>query len=138
MQYDHKRCHAERSKGQRSGNQYRIWDFVLTRDDESFVTLHPQYSSTKVECKLHWPTFDGELPRTGIGGIGLKGRASNPGTFKHFISKGVDNMIRFDPTNRGTRGNARPQSRVHWTNVPQNDGPAMPGSGGASASGLWQ
>ena len=62
-QYDHKRHHAERTKGEQSDKQYRVWDFVLMRDDESFVALHPQYSKTKVECKEHWPTFDGELSR---------------------------------------------------------------------------
>ena len=132
-QYDHKRHHAERTKGEHTNTQYHIWDFVLTRDDESFVALHPQYSKTKVECKEHWPKFDGELPKTGLGGTGLDGRDSNRGTYQHFIRKDVDRIVRFD-----AKKNVAPQSRVQWTHTSSSDGPALPGSGGASSSGLWQ
>ena len=89
--YDHKRHHADKKNGTEvEGKMYHIWDFVLTRDDHSYVALHPNYSNTKVECKVHWPRFDGELPATGKGGT------SGPGTFSYFIKKDVDTHVRFD------------------------------------------
>ena len=66
--YDHKRHHADVKSGTAvAGNKYHVWDFVLTRDDHCYVALHPSYGHTKVECKVHWPTFDGQLPRIGKG-----------------------------------------------------------------------
>ena len=59
------------------------WDFVISRADGSFVLLHPSYSKTAFACKSNFPTFDGELPRTGPGGT------SGHGTYKHFAQKDV-------------------------------------------------
>ena len=41
--YDHKRHHAQGAGSQ----MLKVWDFVLTRDDGSCVSLHPNFSSTK-------------------------------------------------------------------------------------------
>ena len=54
--YDHKRHHAEKKCGTAvAGNTYHVWDFVLTRDNHSFVALHPIYGDTKMECKDYGP-----------------------------------------------------------------------------------
>ena len=93
--YDHKRHVAEKKQNPAAvaDCQYYIWDFVLWRADGSYIAMHP----TKVECKTHWPTFDGEIPRTGKGGT------SGRGTFQRFVKKQVDMVCRFDahkPTRR--------------------------------------
>ena len=89
--YDHNRHHADKKNGAAvADHTLYVWDCVRTRDDSSWVCLHPSYISTKVECKVHWPTLDGELPRTGPGGT------SGPGAFRHFVSKHVDAAVRFD------------------------------------------
>ena len=100
-QYDHKRHHADvKTNTAVADKMYYIWDFVLLRDDGTYVALHPNYSHAKIECKVHWPTFDGELPRTGKGG------ANGPGAFKHFIKKNVDTYVRFD-ANKPLKGKGK-------------------------------
>ena len=84
------------------------WDFKLTRDDGSSILLHPQWSRTKITYKTHCPPFDGEYPRSGLGGTGrrepgepqfaplpCRGR-DNSGTFKHFTQKDVAGNLKFD------------------------------------------
>ena len=86
--YDHKRHHADQ------GNQERMmkeWDFVLVRDDGSCLSLHPNYSNTKMTCKYGFAEEpDLEVPTTGLGGT------DGPGTFKRITNKGVNASLRFD------------------------------------------
>ena len=64
--YDHKRAVAEKKKGAAvADTEYWIWDFVMERDDGTYVALHPNYKNTTVECRSHLPTPDDELPNTG-------------------------------------------------------------------------
>ena len=133
--YDHKRHVPARTQaarttavagGQTQANMMCVWDFKLTRDDDSFILLHPNYSKTKVEYKVHDESFDGELPRTGIGGTGRKGVKDNRGTFQYFIHKGVDGAVRFD---------------AQKTVKKKADSEPIPTAGGGSSSstsGHWQ
>ena len=88
--YDHKRHHAtgkhagNRAAGKYAGNRaarksaiegqqpMALWDFKLIRDDGSSILLHPQWSKTKFTYKTHCPPFDGEYPRSGLGGTGRR------------------------------------------------------------------
>ena len=124
--YDHKRHHAERhTKTAVAEAQFHIWDFVLWRADGSYIAMHPQFSSTKVECKTHWPTFDGELPATGKGGT--NGR----GTFQGFIKKQVDMTVIFDAHKPTTAAPTRSRG------VQNPHAVAAQGKGSASSS-PWQ
>ena len=114
---DHKRHAADRTNGTAvAGRQYFVWDFMLTREDDSYVILHPNYSNRKVECKLHTSMFDGEVPRTGLGGT------SGPGTFQRFIKKNVDRILRFDAKKKIT---ARIGNSPDCGCVESADGPAF-------------
>jgi hypothetical protein len=103
--YDHKRAHA--NPGGRC--MFKIWDFILVRDDGSKIALHPNYSNTKFECLTPTEERDHEIPRTGLGGT------SGPGTFKYFKEKHVHMTLRFDgskqPQSRAEQSRAGPQSR---------------------------
>ena len=95
LQYDHKRHHAAKALAQKSGTAVadtalNVWDFALTRDDGSYLSLHPNYSNTKVQCKVRWPKLDEERPKTGPGGT------SGRGTYQYFIKKEVDSALKFD------------------------------------------
>ena len=107
-----------------------VWDFKLTRDDNSFVLLHPNYSKTKVEYKVHEASFDGELPRSGLGGTGRKGTKDNRGAFQYFIQKDVVGSLRFD-----AKKPVKKKATVEPTPV-AGGGPSS--SCGLSTSGLWQ
>ena len=48
--------------------EFMVWDFVLTRDDESEVPLHPSFSKNKVECINGVRGTDHEVPKTGFDG----------------------------------------------------------------------
>ena len=133
--YDHKRHVPARTQATRTTavavgpTRLCVWDFKLTRDDNSFVLLHPNYSKTKVEYKVHEPSFDGELPRTGLGASGCSGTKDNRGTFQHFIRKDVVGSLRFD-----AQKPVKKQATVEPTPV-AGGGPSS--SGGHTASGLW-
>ena len=99
------------------------WDFVISREDGSFVLLHPRFSTTKIACKSQFPTFDGELPNTGPGGT------SGPGTYKHFIVKNVDHVCRFDAKRKIVQ--APLLSQVGGTNRVRD-------ASGAEDCGCWQ
>ena len=59
-----------------------VWEFVLTRDDGSCVSLRPNHDNKNVKCKYWERETDHEVPMTGLGGT------SGPGTFKRVASKG--------------------------------------------------
>ena len=110
--HDMKRHRAdEENKTAVAGVVYYVWDFIVWRADGSYIAMHPNFSSTKVECKTHWPTFDGELPRTGKGGT------SGRGTFQGFVRKQVTMVCSFDAqkpttaTPHRSRGSQTPQPR---------------------------
>ena len=133
--YDHKRHVPARTQatrttavagGQNQANMMCVWDFKLTRDDDSFIMLHPNYSKTKVEYKVHEASFDGELPRSGLGGTGRKGVKDNRGTFQYFIRKGVDGAVRFD-------AQKTVKKKAYIEPIP-----TAGGGPSSSTSGLWQ
>ena len=72
------------------------WDFLLTREDGSFILLHPGFSKTVMHYKEQWPVFGGEYPRIGLGGIGRRGKNGNRGTYRHFAQEDVDGHVWFD------------------------------------------
>ena len=97
--YDHKRHHAKKQLGIPTPAMLFVWDFVLGRDDGTCVALHPNYSNTKLSCKLtpRPAVADTSLPRTGLGGT------SGPRTFRRFAGKQVDVTLRFDASKPVTR-----------------------------------
>ncbi len=66
--YDHKRHFAARDSNEQEQRDFKVWNFVLVRDDGTMVALHPNFSNTKVSCQFGGPISDHELPRTGRGG----------------------------------------------------------------------
>jgi hypothetical protein len=46
--YDHKRHHALGQAA--SGEMLCIWDFAFVREDDTQLFIHPNYSTTKIEC----------------------------------------------------------------------------------------
>jgi hypothetical protein len=62
----------------------------LTRSDGQLIALHPSYSNNKVECKYGLPGTDDQVPAAGPGG------SDGQGTYKHFKSKYVDTILKFD------------------------------------------
>ena len=82
---------------QSSGDMLKIWDFVVFRANGTVISLHPNYSNTKIRCyegvQAHLgpgPASSQEIPRTGKGGT------SGPGTYKHFKYRNCDKVLRFD------------------------------------------
>ena len=69
-----------------------IWDFVLVRDDGSEVSLHPNYSDTKIQCySIGADVADHELPASGLGGT------SGRGTFRYFKNNLFHESIQLYP-----------------------------------------
>ena len=89
--YDHKRHVAGRTAVADRG-LLKVWNFVLERDDGTRVSLHPNWSNTKVQCSYGLTGTDHELPRSGKGGT------SGPGTYKYFKDKHTHATLRFDAT----------------------------------------
>ena len=110
---------------------YYTWDFIVWRADGSYIAMHPNYSSTKIDCKTHWPVWDGELPRTGKGGT------SGRGTFQGFVKKQVDMVCGFDAHKPTTASPTR--SRV-LQNAPadEQDAPAVAAQEGRGSASSWQ
>ena len=104
----------------------------MTREDGSFILLHPGFSNAKIDYKLRWPVFDGAYPRIGLGGIGRRGKNGNRGTYRHFAEKDVDGWVWFDHTKR-----VNGQAPVEPTAV-AGGGPSSSGGNSASAPGVWQ
>ena len=93
-QYCHKRAVAAK-KGAIPENVPKrekplVWDFVLTRSDGMLIGLHPSYGNNKVECKFGLPGTDDQVPAAGPGG------SDGRGTYRHFIYKYVDTILKFD------------------------------------------
>ena len=65
--------------GDEQAYEFMVWDFVLTRDDESEVSLHPSLSENKLDCINGVRGTDREVPKTGLDG------SSGPSTFKHSL-----------------------------------------------------
>ncbi len=76
--------------GQEPETEEKTFDFVIWRSDGSCLTLHPDYKTTKNLCTIGIPPPDYEVPKTGIGG------SSGKTSFRHFVMKGVDRILRFD------------------------------------------
>ena len=94
--YDHKRSHAEKRHSRSvARGSHKVWDSKLEREDGTHVFVHPKYANTKVEFKCMSPALDDEMPASGLGGT------SGPGTFKHFITRYVHAIAKFD-ANRNT------------------------------------
>ena len=96
MVYDHKRHKAGQIP---PGEMGKIWDFVLVRSDRSAIFIHPDYTTTRVQCyHAHDRHFvpDHEIPASGKGGT------SGKGTFRYFKDKHVDSVLTFLPY--GNRG----------------------------------
>ena len=101
--YDHKRHFAAKQRNEQVREKKYVWNFVLERDDGTLVSLHPNFSYTKVSCQFGgWCSDDGERPKSGKGGT------SGKGTYRYFINKHEDVTLRF-----GARKNGKgtPQSR---------------------------
>ena len=93
--YDHKRHHHWRTKGWQGEQKFPIWDFILHRDDNTAIRLHPQWSTVKVETF----EFDGhdepvEPPPKGLG------KSKGPGTYKWYKDAGNALTLKFDPTKK--------------------------------------
>ena len=107
--------------------RYSEWDFVLKRDDGTFVLLHPTYSDTKISAKEYWPTevWGEDLPATGPGGT------SGHGTFDHFKTKHIQRELRFDAKKLLLKDRAPQQYVVPRPQEPQRpQGPADPPTDG--------
>ena len=125
-QYDHKR-HHNLPRGTPGGEEmFKVWDFVLTRDDGSCVSLRPNYSNTKIACKYGEREADHEVPRTGPGG------SSGPGTYKLFTSRQTDEVLRFDAHTRARTKTL--QSRSNTASASSGPPPPQSRSNPASAS----
>ena len=98
--YDHKRCHAVRHAGLPVQMLY-AWDFVVFRENNTVVSLHPNWSNTKIQCKEGVRVHDTEFPRTGKGGT------SGRGTFQYFIHKQCDKVLRFDARKQPDKGKGK-------------------------------
>ena len=100
--YDHKR-HFAGSTAVADTGLLKVWNFVLERDDGTRVSLHPNWSDTKVQCYHGRTDTDHELPRSGKGGT------SGEGTYKYFKDKHTHATLRFDAkkfrVGTGTRPN---------------------------------
>ena len=107
--YDHKRHVAAKHRNEQDQGDFKVWNFVLERDDGTLVSLHPNFSNTKVSCQVGgWRSDDGELPKSGKGGT------SGKGTYRYFINKHEDVTLRFDARKNGKgtpQSRSRPASR---------------------------
>ena len=137
--HDMKRHRADvENKTAVAGVVYYTWDFVVWRADGSYIAMHPNYSSTKIDCKTHWPVWDGELPRTGKGGT------SGRGTFQYFIKKQVDFVACFDAwkptTGTRSRSHVGQNAPAAEQNAPaaQQDAPAVAAQEGRGSASSWQ
>ena len=90
--YDHKRLVPLKMEGRRQEHeQLRVWDFLLVREDDSAIRLHPQWSRTIVDAlagKGHEVT---QIPSTGLGG------SEGPRTYFYYKELDVKKKLRFDP-----------------------------------------
>ena len=102
--YDHKRHKALGSKGP----MLKVWDFFLDREDGTCLTLHPNWSNTRVECKFRPPVMDHRIPRTGRGG------SDGPGSYQRYVNRQVDAKLRFD----AQKPKRKPQSRIKAPPLP--------------------
>jgi len=101
--YDHKRHYAQEQQGVRPAtrihteDQLMIWDFVLVRANGTEVWLHPNYTSTKVEClEPCGPDVPGcpqpqdpDVPKSGLGGT------SGPGIYNFYKNKNLKTLLHF-------------------------------------------
>ena len=87
--YDHKR-HVASSTAVAESGMLKVWNFVLERDDGTTVSLHPNWSDTRVQCSYGVLDKDHELPRSGKGGT------SGAGTYQYFKNKHTHAILRFD------------------------------------------
>ena len=94
--YDHKRHTQLRLAGKPNNDaKLRVWDFVLTRADDSAVRLHPQWNTKAVESYAG----EGHAEEVNIPVHGL-GKSDGRGTYKHFKDLGTQRMLKFDGTKR--------------------------------------
>ena len=92
--YDHKRHDLIKKSGcvDVSG-RLPVWDFVITRTDNTKIRLHPAWKKTEIEVfePAEGPPHLVPAPMNGIG------ESDGPGTFKSFQRLQTTGMLRFDP-----------------------------------------
>ena len=104
----------------------KMFDFAIWRSDGSLVTLHPDFTKTKVRLKKGYPKPDNELPDSGIGGT------SGKKTFQRLLMKGVDRLLKFDAAK--CMPNPQPQHVAPTQQPPQSSCPPPPPPGGPPRS----
>ena len=93
--YDHKRHHQSKHAGKTSA-KLRVGDFLPRRDDGSAIRIHPQWSTTKVQCiAVEGHDYEVRTPWNGLGA------SDGPGTYKWYTSLGAERTLLFDPMKRG-------------------------------------
>jgi hypothetical protein len=129
--YDHKRHYAQKQQGVRPAtrihtkDQLMIWDFVLVRANGTEVWLHPNYTSTKVEClEPCGPDVPGcpqpqdpDVPKSGLGGT------SGPGIYNFYKNKNLKTLLHFkanSPKGEGKGKSDAPFDRVEQTWLSHN------------------
>ena len=76
--------------GEEPETEEKTFDFLIWRSDGTCISLHPDWTKTKLSGTVGMPPPDYERPETGIGGT------SGEKTLQHFVYKGVDRLLRFD------------------------------------------
>ena len=106
--YDHKRETAQKHgeatwsfQGKPSKDK-EVWDFVLTRDDNTSFWLHPNWSDSKVHYGevRQGPRELVQPPPSGIGGSGK-------GVYKEKKFARDDDQVRFDKNKNELKGPTR-------------------------------
>ena len=90
------------------GNKFRIWDFVLQRDDGTMFRLHPSWGTTKIDLIEQASAFNGQavaqamIPASGLG------MSSGPETYRYDKEFQVDKGLCFG-CDKGAKGLSHPQ-----------------------------
>ena len=90
--YDHKRHHKKASEGNRHQTvRLPRWDFLVMRDDDTGVRLHPDWNSPQFKFYPELPDVAPvQIPRGGLG------RSEGRGTYVRYRSVGAAGDLRFD------------------------------------------
>ena len=102
--YDHKRWHAAVLAGRPYGPEVDVpvWDFFLTRSDDTCVRFHTNFTNNKVEVAevtgRHQPI---ELPKPPNNG---KGKSDGRGTYSRHVKGNYEQTVRSSQPDRGGGG----------------------------------
>ena len=90
--YDHKRHYQLREAGTPvNDRKLQVWDFVVFRDDNTGVRLHPQWSKRTVETfEVEGHPEEVEPPAKGYG------QSWGRGTYRFYRDTGTKRMLKFD------------------------------------------